>query len=81
MQVSQSSVQFVFQFDYFQERGDVSQFKHNNVTLKFKLDNEFELVFVVSEFFKTVVTSEVLLPEESRRSTNRQCIGSQMRII
>ncbi|CAI4228743.1 unnamed protein product [Auanema sp. JU1783] len=30
-----------------QERGDVTQFKDNGMTIKFKLDNEFELVFLV----------------------------------
>ncbi|GMR31990.1 hypothetical protein PMAYCL1PPCAC_02185 [Pristionchus mayeri] len=30
-----------------QERGDVTQFKHQEMTIKFKLDNEFDLVFIV----------------------------------
>ncbi|KAM3720253.1 Signal recognition particle receptor subunit alpha [Dirofilaria immitis] len=30
-----------------QERGNTTVFKHNDVTLKYKLDNEFELVFIV----------------------------------
>lgn len=30
-----------------QERGNTTVFKHNNVTIKYKLDNEFELVFLV----------------------------------
>ena len=32
----------------FQERGGSSSFTHEALTLKYKLDNEFELVFVVS---------------------------------
>ncbi|GMT32603.1 hypothetical protein PFISCL1PPCAC_23900, partial [Pristionchus fissidentatus] len=30
-----------------QGRGDVTQFKHDDMTIKFKLDNEFDLVFIV----------------------------------
>ncbi|KHN72156.1 Signal recognition particle receptor subunit alpha [Toxocara canis] len=30
-----------------QERGNSTVFKHNNVSIKYKLDNEFELVFLV----------------------------------
>ncbi|PAV83690.1 hypothetical protein WR25_00714 [Diploscapter pachys] len=51
-----------------QERGDVSQFKHNNVTLKFKLDNEFELVFVV--VYQSIVQlsyADKLLDDVSQR--------------
>lgn len=32
----------------FQERTGNNSFDHNSVTLKYKLDNEFELVFVVA---------------------------------
>ena len=34
-------------FAFFQERGG-NQFTHEALSLKYKLDNEFELVFVVS---------------------------------
>ncbi|KAK6105911.1 SRP54-type protein GTPase domain family protein [Brugia pahangi] len=30
-----------------QERGNTTVFKHNDLTIKYKLDNEFELVFIV----------------------------------
>ena len=33
-----------------QERGGSNSFTHGSLTLKYKLDNEFELVFVVSLF-------------------------------
>lgn len=33
-----------------QERSGNSSFTHDALTLKYKLDNEFELVFVVREF-------------------------------
>ncbi|VDO51049.1 unnamed protein product [Onchocerca flexuosa] len=29
------------------ERGNTTVFKHNDVTIKYKLDNEFELVFTM----------------------------------
>jgi len=32
---------------FLQERGNVSSFSHKNVTMQFKLDNEFELIFLV----------------------------------
>lgn len=35
----------------FQERGGSNSFNHEALTLKYKLDNQFELVFVVSELF------------------------------
>lgn len=34
---------------FFQERGGNNSFTHEALTLKYKLDNQFELVFVVSE--------------------------------
>ena len=37
-------------FSLFQEKGGVD-FTHEALTLKYKLDNEFELVFVVSHVF------------------------------
>lgn len=33
---------------HFQERSGVNSFTHNNLTLQYKLDNEFELIFVVA---------------------------------
>lgn len=35
-------------FPWFQERTGNNSFEHNALTLKYKLDNEFELVFVVA---------------------------------
>lgn len=35
-------------FPMFQERTGNDSFEHNALTLKYKLDNEFELVFVVA---------------------------------
>lgn len=35
-------------FPLFQERTGNNSFEHNALTLKYKLDNEFELVFVVA---------------------------------
>lgn len=37
-----------FKFSVFQERTGNNNFEHNALTLKYKLDNEFELVFVVA---------------------------------
>ncbi|VDN41386.1 unnamed protein product [Gongylonema pulchrum] len=34
-----------------QERGNSTVFRHNDLTMKYKLDNEFELVFLVSSLF------------------------------
>lgn len=34
--------------DSLQERGGANAFNHDALTLKFKMDNEFELIFVVS---------------------------------
>ena len=33
----------------FQERGGANSYKHGNLTLKFKMDNELELIYVVRE--------------------------------
>lgn len=38
----------------FQERGNTTVFRHNDVTIKYKLDNEFELVFTVSFIFSDI---------------------------
>lgn len=35
-------------YTFFQERGGNNSFTHEALTLKYKLDNQFELVFVVS---------------------------------
>lgn len=37
-------------FYFFQERSGNNSFTHDALTLKYKLDNEFELLFVVSLF-------------------------------
>lgn len=39
---------YIFGFFCFQERTGNNSFDHNSLTLKYKLDNEFELVFVVA---------------------------------
>ena len=39
---------------FIQERGGVSSFTHGSLALKYKLDNEFELVFVVSTFILNI---------------------------
>lgn len=38
---------FIFYFDV-QERSGAGSFNHGQLAMKYKLDNEFELVFVVS---------------------------------
>lgn len=37
-----------YNFSYLQERSGNNTFNHNSLTLQYKLDNEFELVFVVA---------------------------------
>ncbi|CAJ0935150.1 unnamed protein product, partial [Mesorhabditis belari] len=51
-----------------QERGDVNQFKHNNMTIKFHMDNEFELVFMV--VYQSIIQlsyADKLLTEVNKR--------------
>lgn len=43
--MTSSSVPYLFKF---QERSGNNSFNHNALTLQYKLDNEFELVFVVA---------------------------------
>lgn len=46
-----------------QERGGNNSFTHEALTLKYKLDNQFELVFVVSRVFKrdSIYTFSIIL--------------------
>ena len=47
LQLNHETVKICVLFSY-QERGAVNGFNHESLKLQFKLDNEFDLVFVVS---------------------------------
>lgn len=49
---SKSSRLHVVDVLFFQERSGNSSFSHGGLSLKYKLDNEFELIFVVSRSYK-----------------------------
>lgn len=48
----------IYDFFFLQERSGNNSFTHDALTLKYKLDNEFELVFVVSLFIYNNISNQ-----------------------
>ena len=58
-------------FILFQERGGADTFNHESLALKYKLDNEFELIFVVSTYVNILTINVIVHHERAVLSPTR----------